>query len=280
MVRNGASQPAGSADVHGPEVWPTEPELAAHFDAKHGPRKGRGWSSKQRGRAGYYLPAEFYDAVVARLVTAGCQWLDVGGGRDIFPENRPLASRLVARAGRVVAVDPSPNVRENRVVTETVCLALEDYHPAEVFDLATVRMVVEHVTRPAAFVAALSRLVRPGGCVVVFTVDERAPLSRLARTVPFWLHHPIKFVVWGGPREQTFPVHYLLNSRAALAEAFDRGGFTERAFGQLDDLSATGRFWGLSWLDLQVWKALRRRGRPYPEQCLLGVYERRADPST
>jgi hypothetical protein len=110
--------------------------------------------------------------------------------------------------------------------------------------------------------------------VVIFTVDERSPISRLSRALPFALHHPIKAVVWGGPPEETFPVHYRMNSRQALADVFGEAGFRERAFAELDDLSATLRFRGLSWLDLQIWRALHRRGRSYPERCLLGIYER------
>jgi hypothetical protein len=47
---------------------------------------------------GYFTPDDHYEVLVARLVTSGCHWADIGCGRDIFPSNPQLARDLVARA--------------------------------------------------------------------------------------------------------------------------------------------------------------------------------------
>jgi len=253
-------------------VLPSSGDLETLFRHKYGTNPG--WSPRQRQRNGYYLPADVYEALVANLVVPGCSWLDVGGGHQVFPENDQLAASLARRAGRLVAVDPSDNVHRHPYAHERVQCLLENYETEERFDLATLRMVAEHVEDPARFVAALHRLVRPGGRVVVFTVNQWAPLSVIARLVPFQLHHPIKKLVWGGEEEDTFPVCYRMNTRGRLKQLFNDQGFNELAFAYLDDLSALGKFrWG-SRLESWAWRALRAASIRYPENCLLGIYER------
>lgn len=260
----------------GPALLPTDRDLEAHFRQKHGDPAAVGWAPRRRFRAGYFLPADVYEALVTKLVTTGCAWLDVGGGHQIFPENPTLARELAARCSRVVAVDPSENVLRNEFVHDRVKAMLEDYAPAEVFNLATMRMVVEHVSQPEKFVGALARLVRPGGVAVVLTVNRRAPISLVSGLVPFDLHHPIKERFWGGEEEDTFPVEYRMNTRAALRTVFGRAGFAERVFAHLDDLSTFGRFRRLNYLELLAWRTWKRLGQTYPENCLLGVYQRTA----
>jgi 2-polyprenyl-3-methyl-5-hydroxy-6-metoxy-1,4-benzoquinol methylase len=216
-----------------------------------------------------------YECVVDKLVAPGCLWLDVGGGHNIFPENAGLARELVSRCAKVVAVDPSDNVLRNTFVQERVESTLEAYSSGTLFDLATMRMVVEHVSAPKEFVGALSRLVRPGGAVVVFTVNRRSPIVLLSWLLPFRWHHPIKRFFWGGEEEDTFAVQYLMNTQVELRRLFEQSGFDEEAFTKLDDVSAFSRFKWLNYLELLVWRSLKPIGLHYPETCLLGVYRRR-----
>src|SRR3954470_10609249 len=85
---------------------PSRDALDTLFRAKYGDLAQTGWSPRRRYQNGYFLPADIYEAVVAQLVTPGCRWIDVGGGHNIFPENPGLATQLVARTSRTVAVDP------------------------------------------------------------------------------------------------------------------------------------------------------------------------------
>jgi SAM-dependent methyltransferase len=255
-------------------LLPTPPELAALFHQKYGDAVPLGWSPERRFRFQYFLPADVYEALVKKLVGERCAWLDVGGGHDIFPDNPGLARELASRSGSVTAVDPSENVLRNEFVHQRVQSVLEQYLPETRFDLATMRMVVEHVESPEAFVGALARLLKPGGIAVVFTVNRRSPVALLSWITPFRLHHSIKRLVWSGEEEDTFPVFYRMNTRAELRDLFRRGGFVERAFARLDDLSVFGQFWSLNYLELILWRGLKRLGVGYPESCLLGVYQR------
>ena len=257
-------------------LLPTQPELEALFLQKHGSLKAVGWAPRRRFRFGYFLPTDVYECLVSKLVVPGCTWLDVGGGHAIFPENIGLAQELASRCAKVVAVDPSENVLQNKFVHESHRCLLEAYQTSEQFDLATMRMVVEHVGAPKEFVAALAKRVKPGGTAVVFTVNRRSPLTMLSWLIPFRLHHPIKKLFWGGEEEDTFPVQYLMNTRAELRKLFEQAGFEEHAFTQPDDLSTFGQFRWLNYLELKVWSGFRRLGVGYPENCLLGAYRRRS----
>jgi hypothetical protein len=126
-------------------------------------------------------------------------------------------------------------------------------------------MVVEHVENATRFMVALWRVLRPGGIVVLLTVNKMSPISLLARLIPFRLHYLIKQFFWGGDEEDTFPVHYEMNSRSILRSLFRKHVFEELAFAYLDDLSTFARFRYLSYAELVVWKLLGRIGLKYPE---------------
>lgn len=256
------------------ELLPSSIELEAVFRQKHGDPTAVGWAPKRRYRFGYYLPADVYEAVVSKLIVPGGAWIDVGGGHAIFPENPKLSRELVAQCGRVTAVDPSENVLRNEFVQDRVQSFLEKYSSDTQYDLATMRMVVEHVSAPKDFVAALARLLKPGGHAVVFTVNRWSPVALMTWAIPFRLHHPIKRSLWGGEEEDTFPVEYKMNTRSQLRQLFHDAGFVERTFVKLDDLSVFGRFKTLNYLELVAWRVLKRLGMVYPENCLLGVYQR------
>ncbi len=256
-------------------LLPTAADLDRLFDAKY--RRPTGWVGAQparRKRYGYFTPDDVYEATVEKLLPAGGRWLDVGGGRDVFPSNPQLAEELAARAGRMVAVDPSPNVYENPVAHDKYECLIEDFRSAEPFDLLTLRMVAEHITDPPRAVAALARLTAPGGRVVVYTVSKFSPVSLAAWAMPFRLHNPVKKLVWQTEQRDTFPVAYKMNTRRALGGLFDTHGLQEVAFAKLDDARTFGQFRGPNHVELGAVAVCRAVGVAYPEHCLLGVYEK------
>lgn len=183
-----------------PVQLPSRSDLDRLFREKYGDPTEIGWSPRRRYRFGYYLPSDIYEAVVEKYVFEGCAWIDVGGGGAIFPDNSRLAERLASRCSRAVAVDPSDNVYKNKVVHERVRCQIEDYRTDRSFDLATMRMVAEHVKEPDKVAAALGRLLRPGGLAILLTVNAHSPITLVSRLVPQGLHYPIKRLFWGARR--------------------------------------------------------------------------------
>lgn len=253
---------------------PTASDLEAVFRLKYGDPDQAGWRARMRVRFGYFTPDDHYEAIVDRLIVPGCTWVDVGCGRDVFPSNSRLAEVLSGRCKLLVGVDPDSTLEENTIVHQRSRSPIESFEGGCLFDVATLRMVAEHVTNPEATVASLARLTRPGSKVVIYTVNRWSPVSILASLIPFPLHHPIKRFFWRTEERDTFPLTYAMNTRGMLKRHFERNGFQEVAFAYLDGCRAFGRFRPLQFLELTIWRLFRHFGSTYPENCLLGVYER------
>ena len=132
--------------------------------------------------------------------------LDVGCGGGILSES-------MARAGaRVLGIDLSRAVLdvaelhalEGNVTVEYRAIAAEELAQERpgAFDLVTCMEMLEHVPDPAASVKALAALVKPGGDVIVSTIN-RNPLAfavaivgaeYVTRVLPRGTHEYLKFI--------------------------------------------------------------------------------------
>jgi 2-polyprenyl-6-hydroxyphenyl methylase/3-demethylubiquinone-9 3-methyltransferase len=134
------------------------------------------------------------------------QVLDVGCGGGILSE-------AMARSGaRVLGIDLSQAVLDvaelhalqGQVAVEYQAIGAEELAALrpDSFDLVTCMEMLEHVPDPAATLGALGRLVRPGGHVVVSTLN-RKPMAfavaiigaeYIARALPRGTHEYLKFI--------------------------------------------------------------------------------------
>ena len=227
-----------------------------------------------RYRMDHFTPDDHYEALLNRIIGRGCQWIDVGCGKDTFPSNKNLANILSKRCGLLVGVDPSENVEENPFVHLKVKSAIEEYNVDKVFDVATFRMVVEHIQDPRRTIDILKRLIRPGGKVVIYTVNRWSPVTVVSSCMPFSLHHPIKRIFWNTEEKDTFPAVYKMNTRKQLSHLFADCGFTEIFFTYLDDCRMFDRFRFLSFINLHFLRFIKKIKFRYPDNCLLAVYEK------
>lgn len=235
-----------------------------------------GWGPVQRLKFGYFNPDDIYEATLDTLVHPETEWLDVGCGRDIFPSNFPVAQNLSARCKVLVGLDPSDNIDENPLLHERFKGTLEAFQTDRRFDLITLRMVAEHIADPAGTAAALARLSKTGGRIVIYTVYKWSPVTVLSSAVPFQLHHAVKRVIWRTEEKDTFPTEYRMNTRRELSRIFAAAGFREAEFQYLDDCRSLARWKWTNVLELSIWKMLQAVHIHYPEVCILGIYEKRA----
>jgi 2-polyprenyl-6-hydroxyphenyl methylase/3-demethylubiquinone-9 3-methyltransferase len=135
----------------------------------------------------------------ARVLDVGC-----GGG---------ILSEAMARNGaRVLGVDLAQAVLdvaelhalESRVPVEYRAIAAEELAAAQPdsFDLVTCMEMLEHVPDPAATLKALAALVKPGGDVIVSTLNRKPQAfavaiigaEYIARLLPRGTHEYLKFI--------------------------------------------------------------------------------------
>lgn len=115
-------------------------------------------------------PVRSFSRWVAQSTPRGGTVLNVGGGC-----NRSGAHPGVRRrAGRLVTVDPSPQVWADTTADERHQATLEELarDRAACFDVAFAVYVLEHVADPVAFSDAAARLVRPGGSFLALTLNR------------------------------------------------------------------------------------------------------------
>jgi 2-polyprenyl-6-hydroxyphenyl methylase/3-demethylubiquinone-9 3-methyltransferase len=145
-----------------------------------------------------------YIEQVARLLDA--RVLDVGCGGGILSE-------AMARSGaRVLGIDLAQAVLdvaelhalESRLQVEYRAVAAEELAAVrpDSFDLVTCMEMLEHVPDPAATLKALAALVKPGGDVIVSTLNRKPQAFAVAiigaeyivRLLPRGTHEYLKFI--------------------------------------------------------------------------------------
>lgn len=251
---------------------PDYAELMNVYNVKYYRFGDPGWGPRMRLASNYFQPDDHYEALVARLVTPGCLWADVGCGRDIFPSHPDLARELCERAEYVLGIDPDPNILENDYITEGFQGLIEECDTVRRFDLITLRMVAEHIVDPEAALRKLVELLKPGGSLVIYTPHKWAPMSVVASIVPFALHNPLKRVIWQSESRDTFPTAYRMNTRRDLSGYASVFGLKEAYFDILDDCRVTNRFRIPNWIELKLRRMFNFFGMHYPERCILAVY--------
>jgi 2-polyprenyl-6-hydroxyphenyl methylase/3-demethylubiquinone-9 3-methyltransferase len=137
---------------------------------------------------------------------SGARVLDVGCGGGILSESMARAGAQVLGidlAAEVLAV-AELHALEADVRVEYAAIAAEEIarQRSAAFDLVTCMELLEHVPDPAATITALAAAVRPGGSVIVSTLN-RKPVAfavaiigaeYVARVLPRGTHEYMKFI--------------------------------------------------------------------------------------
>lgn len=153
-----------------------------------------------------------YHDLVAALLPPGGALLDLGCGRD------SLAAGPITQAGHAVGIDLSrADLRANSVVHHAL-LADGGALPLATasFDLVISQWVVEHLARPRPVFAEISRVLRPGGHVLVFTTNAWNYVPLASRLLPDSLQQLLIARLLKRPTHESFPTFYRANTPAAL----------------------------------------------------------------
>jgi len=179
-----------------------DPAEISKFDAV----APRWWDPDGEFRPLHDLNPARLDYIDARAGLAGRRVLDVGCGGGL------LAEAMARRGASVTGIDLAPEALavarlhaiESGVEVEYRQEAVESLAAAAPagYDLVTCLEMLEHVPDPAAIVASLARLVRPGGHVICSTINRSGRSFALAivgaeyllRLLPMGTHQYGRFI--------------------------------------------------------------------------------------
>lgn len=164
---------------------------------------------------------EIWGEAIRQHLTHSVRWLDAGCGWHLLGKNLdPLENELVGLARFVVGVDLDLfHLRKHANISRRICASLDSLPFSDAsFDLITSNMVLEHLPAPSTIFRELSRVLAPGGTLMVHTPNTRNYLvfanilakKLLPRSVI------LKLVPDNRPADDIYPTHYHANNRRAL----------------------------------------------------------------
>jgi SAM-dependent methyltransferase len=243
------------------------------------PNKPLGKIIKFMSKQNYMPPEFYYEALLNKLVTTNSIWLDVGCGKDLFPQNPILAERLSKRARLLVGIDPDSNIEDNAFVHKKVHDSIDNYETSLKFDLITCRMVAEHIESPKKFVSKMFDLAKPGGCVVLYTVNKFGWVPFLTYITPLNVHLFFQKKLWDQSSEKdSFHTFMRMNTKRSLNKLFLNNGFRALVFQYLEEASIFfKKSIILFWFEIKYQKFLTLFRLNFLQNNLLAVYKKESE---
>jgi len=195
----------------------------------------------------------------------GLTVLDAGCGRSSALQ--PFKPRI----GRFVGIDihePAPGSMPylDEFAVVDVCADADAFAPAT-FDIALSSFTVEHFARPADAFLNVARWLRPGGTLVITTVNRRHPFVAAYLGFPSRLRHRLQHVVKATAAD-AHPIVGVCNDPTALRSALENAGFVDI---RIEPIGHLARAWGRTWPTFFIGLAgdLLSRGLPSRRSTLL-----------
>ncbi|QDS97531.1 Ubiquinone biosynthesis O-methyltransferase [Adhaeretor mobilis] len=195
-------------------------------------------------QAGYnFLNVSSYGRVLSNLIVEemqrranpeGSQVLDVGCGcgigRDVDFQWAVREHLGVEQGGAYWGIEPDDAIHPVEGLFDNFQHALMETAqlPENQFDVAYSSMVMEHVEKPAAFLTALERCLKPGGVYLFATPNARSFVPWMS-----WAMHRLRIdevvlrLVRGKQQveEYHYPLQFLFNSPQQVAACAEQHGF-------------------------------------------------------
>jgi SAM-dependent methyltransferase len=96
------------------------------------------------------------------------------------------------------------------------------------FDMVVSRSVVEHLSDPAQVFREFSRILRPGGMLIMVTPNKYDYVSLIASLTSHRFHQRLVSRIFGVSEDDVFPTFYRANTRSAIRKAMAASGLAEK----------------------------------------------------
>jgi ubiquinone/menaquinone biosynthesis C-methylase UbiE len=176
----------------------------------------------------YYAGRKFYDSryreLIRRHLRPGQRVLDAGCGRYL------KFCKEFSDTAKVVGIDlDSVLETDNQRAPFAIRGDLGRLpFPSGHFDMVISRSVVEHLENPCAVFQEFSRVLRPGGKVVIVTPNKYDYVSLIAAWTPYSLHRSLVSRIFGVSEDDVFPTLYRANTISSIRKALTSAGFVQK----------------------------------------------------
>jgi SAM-dependent methyltransferase len=209
------------------------------------------------------------DQFIDRLLkwAPGERWLDAGCGRRTFPPWRSESENdLVASGAGLFGCDADLQALPDREDAALVCGANLESLPFadQSFALVASNMVFEHLADPGSCIAELVRVTRPGGRILIHTVNARHYVPLLTRITPHRFHVWIVSCIEERAAEGVYPTVYRANTAERLSDLFESRGGSYVWGGPVTALPTCVPYPGLFGLGFGIGLLERRLVRAWP----------------
>jgi 2-polyprenyl-3-methyl-5-hydroxy-6-metoxy-1,4-benzoquinol methylase len=215
-----------------------------------------------------------YHEWLVSILTPHCDWLDLGCGHQVFPTWVEADARgMIARCRTAVGIDLDfPSLRKNTYLRDRAMGSLEHLpFSSASFDVVTCNWVVEHLEEPAAVLAEVKRVLRPGGRFLFHTPNRNAPALRVAAHTPERLKAPLIWILEQRPAEDVFRTYYRMNTEQDIRRLAAEAGLAVERLEQLSSSAMTAILGPLAIPELLFMRMLQSESRRGLRSSILAV---------